>query len=216
MFKDVINVNIPQLQYSIYNNTENLDEIGIELSKSILSHSAILWNDLCKYDKNQRGAWFIVYKSIKDLHKYNLGEGGCEIYFRHAEELLESPHMSDNMKFIGQYDNKKYFAIIELVLPEIGFMSKCKCALVPFDENELFPTNNKEKFTHLFSSKARIICINRCNFCKKMGNQKKCQRCKSCYYCSRECQKNDWKTHKKKCVPLKETQENVSVTGIIQ
>jgi len=34
---------------------------------------------------------------------------------------------------------------------------------------------------------------------KKECNFKKCAKCKKAWYCSRDCQKEDWKTHKKKC-----------------
>jgi hypothetical protein len=33
----------------------------------------------------------------------------------------------------------------------------------------------------------------------------RCARCKLTYYCSRECQKRDWKIHKLMCTPFKET-----------
>ena len=38
-----------------------------------------------------------------------------------------------------------------------------------------------------------------CNVCKKKGKMKKCSRCRSTYYCSRECQVKDWEEHKKVC-----------------
>jgi len=39
-----------------------------------------------------------------------------------------------------------------------------------------------------------------CAFCHKYGTEfKLCSRCQSAYYCSGECQKDDWKNHKKIC-----------------
>ncbi|KAJ4329338.1 hypothetical protein N0V84_000233 [Fusarium piperis] len=41
-----------------------------------------------------------------------------------------------------------------------------------------------------------------CNKCKKSGDEvplKHCAKCKQTHYCSRDCQKADWKTHKKVC-----------------
>ncbi|KAI0176017.1 hypothetical protein GGR52DRAFT_570991 [Hypoxylon sp. FL1284] len=38
----------------------------------------------------------------------------------------------------------------------------------------------------------------KCAVCSKDGG-KFCSACKSCYYCSKECQKNDWVTYKKLC-----------------
>ena len=42
-----------------------------------------------------------------------------------------------------------------------------------------------------------IECAN-CNKTKKL---KKCARCTIVYYCSTECQKSHWKTHKPNCLP---------------
>ncbi|RPA82217.1 hypothetical protein BJ508DRAFT_414264 [Ascobolus immersus RN42] len=38
-----------------------------------------------------------------------------------------------------------------------------------------------------------------CKVCHKSGNLKKCSGCSSVAYCSRDCQKADWKTHKTLC-----------------
>ncbi|KAK8018115.1 hypothetical protein PG991_007305 [Apiospora marii] len=41
---------------------------------------------------------------------------------------------------------------------------------------------------------------NECNTCKKTGiDLKKCAKCQTTLYCSRDCQKDDWKAHKKVC-----------------
>ncbi|KAK7943092.1 MYND domain protein, partial [Apiospora aurea] len=41
---------------------------------------------------------------------------------------------------------------------------------------------------------------NECNACKKTGiDLKKCSKCQTTLYCSRDCQKADWKSHKKVC-----------------
>ena len=38
-----------------------------------------------------------------------------------------------------------------------------------------------------------------CKECSKIGRLFKCSRCKDVYYCSKECQKKDWKLHKIIC-----------------
>lgn len=38
-----------------------------------------------------------------------------------------------------------------------------------------------------------------CNVCRDIQKVKLCSRCKSVYYCSAECQKKDWPTHKQNC-----------------
>lgn len=41
-----------------------------------------------------------------------------------------------------------------------------------------------------------------CNACNKVNPKAElCGRCKSTYYCNRECQKKDWKDHKEVCAP---------------
>lgn len=43
----------------------------------------------------------------------------------------------------------------------------------------------------------------RCCICRKQGDMKRCSKCKSAFYCSVDCQKKDWRTHKPKCMPAK-------------
>merc|ERR1711898_13538 len=46
----------------------------------------------------------------------------------------------------------------------------------------------------------------RCGFCSKVEKEpnefKKCAACKAEFYCSPECQKNDWDSHKPQCKPV--------------
>ena len=44
----------------------------------------------------------------------------------------------------------------------------------------------------------RVPCIK----CNKNSTTKRCANCKSVYYCSRECQKKDWASHKRQCLDL--------------
>jgi hypothetical protein len=58
--------------------------------------------------------------------------------------------------------------------------------------------------------------IKMCNHCRKCETQMdsvklmKCQRCKLAYYCSKECQVANWKSHKKMCKALSSSTESSS------
>src|ERR1043165_7878559 len=54
--------------------------------------------------------------------------------------------------------------------------------------------------------------MNKCNVCQK-PSKSQCGKCHQTYYCSKECQKKDWKEHKKSCGNLS-TQQSISKTNI--
>lgn len=52
-----------------------------------------------------------------------------------------------------------------------------------------------------------------CSHCKKAGFElKRCTRCKSIWYCNRDCQKADWKTHKKTCASNAQAKADADAT----
>ncbi|CAG8449482.1 6128_t:CDS:1 [Ambispora gerdemannii] len=57
--------------------------------------------------------------------------------------------------------------------------------------------------------------MNKCNVCQKPSNSQ-CARCHWVYYCSKECQKEDWKKHKKSCgnSPVVKTNETIDRTEV--
>jgi len=53
-----------------------------------------------------------------------------------------------------------------------------------------------------------------CRYCNKTGDDfKRCGRCKTAFYCSRECQTKDWKVHKKSCTPMDKSMSKAKKTG---
>jgi hypothetical protein len=68
-------------------------------------------------------------------------------------------------------------------------------------EDELFDLREKSKKEILewFKEKGYVFENKICKVCRKEGKMKKCSGCLQAYYCSGECQKSDWKKHKKLC-----------------
>ena len=52
-----------------------------------------------------------------------------------------------------------------------------------------------------------------CNKCHKIKKTNRCSNCKSVYYCSVQCQKNDWTSHKYACERLKKVVKIKSKNG---
>lgn len=50
---------------------------------------------------------------------------------------------------------------------------------------------------------------NICEYCTTKGCLAKCSRCKGVYYCSKECQVQDWKTHKVNCKKVNNSVINI-------
>lgn len=57
--------------------------------------------------------------------------------------------------------------------------------------------------------------VEKCANCGKTDSLKRCAKCKKTSYCSRDCQKNDWKPHKKACGSYGGSTSNASSGGPI-
>lgn len=57
---------------------------------------------------------------------------------------------------------------------------------------------NEEEFTF----NIRPTKCNWCANCKEKISKRKCPCCRNVYYCSEDCQKTDWKTHREECVSV--------------
>ncbi|KNG50777.1 ankyrin repeat and mynd domain-containing protein [Stemphylium lycopersici] len=44
-----------------------------------------------------------------------------------------------------------------------------------------------------------------CTTCSGQPARRRCSRCKAAYYCDRNCQKSDWKSHRNVCEPIAQT-----------
>lgn len=57
--------------------------------------------------------------------------------------------------------------------------------------------------------------MGKCGYCGSDQAQVKCAKCKSVFYCDKNCQKKDWKLHKKDCQePLVEPLDAVDVSNL--
>ncbi|KAF1850198.1 uncharacterized protein K460DRAFT_361025 [Cucurbitaria berberidis CBS 394.84] len=61
--------------------------------------------------------------------------------------------------------------------------------------NTLRPMASTESMNMALSSKP-------CSTCSGQPARRRCSRCKSAYYCDRNCQKSHWKTHRNACEPV--------------
>jgi len=55
----------------------------------------------------------------------------------------------------------------------------------------------------------------RCGKCRKQNVKNKCSKCKHQYYCGEECQKGDWKRHKKECITAPKKKKKKKEKGSI-
>jgi hypothetical protein len=61
--------------------------------------------------------------------------------------------------------------------------------------------NAEKKYGLISDTVGAVRIVRKCgnNNCSASRGCKRCSRCRSIYYCSRECQEKDWVNHKPKC-----------------
>ncbi|XP_055904700.1 zinc finger MYND domain-containing protein 10 homolog [Eupeodes corollae] len=145
--------------------------------------------------------------------------------------LIELKHFLCTLSMGGdtQFSKKKSNLILE-ELPEIkeNLIKEAKLnggyLAIAQNQSETFLTNSKEKICSLaarlnsayntdlladMEAKESPLAVEKkdqtnCGVCKKVA-EKKCSKCKTIYYCSRQCQLDDWPNHKKQCITLETT-----------
>ncbi|CAB9501496.1 expressed unknown protein [Seminavis robusta] len=157
-----------------------------------------------------KGIFYIHYPSAEDLS--NIGPGNVMplVYLPYEEAkkidyfavipLLEaynplfevvvvvacvySPSRNDTI-FKGQVITINSYKTIPEIMDPNGQIVKGSCEL----------TEETDKYVR--------AAMEHCNNCGKLKDEverlQKCANCKSARYCSKECQKTDWKRHKKRC-----------------
>lgn len=105
----------------------------------------------------------------------------------HRNHFLEK----GKLEYLEDYSNsvKKQLDVLfenQLILYiESLFYHECK------EEKVVKPLPEGQKFFN-------FVCVKKCSMCEK-ETKTKCSRCKEKRYCSAECQRKDWKEHKKLC-----------------
>jgi MYND finger len=121
--------------------------------------------------KNKDGNETVKYVCVK-----------CEIVFDESYKEIFC-HVCGNLPNGPIYDLVINFENFTSRVVIVACSEKCKKISLK--------SSRKEEHLEL-----NIKCV-----CGKIDKkQKKCGNCKSVYYCSRECQKNDWNNHKHKCI----------------
>jgi hypothetical protein len=114
-----------------------------------------------------------------------------------AYYMLAAQYMDERKKLIDFY--KKGLESEKHMLPfYMPFQSMLKNMIQMVLQMNVIPSPPSSS-----SSSSSLDHI--CGHCAREGSKFKCSNCKKVFYCSRECQVNDWKmsNHKSKCMPYK-------------
>lgn len=104
--------------------------------------------------------------------------------------------INNNIFTIELKSNLTYESIRTMYEKNIG--NNCKYIVIYLEDENIFLTYIYQKYEVNIINKEVKIKV--CFYCGKNNtSMKKCSKCKYAYYCSVDCQKEHWNTHKKTC-----------------
>ena len=194
--------------------SRTVDPILKGLILNAMKDCCSVWDDLVKLDLRERGLIQVrhIVKGIKS--------NKVEVAFLSVDMLASSRYQDYDYDWVSTYDPLKYFALLETVSSGVPNKDLSISFLVPFDEFILFDRPGRAAFPRFAW---RGGAVTQKYICQRCGNHAAvfCKKCKSCYYCSRNCQKIDWESHKLICgnegessivdLIIKQREENVFI-----
>lgn len=169
-----------------YKELQEVQKKALKLNpnnSSIILQMANEFYDQRKF--KEASEYFLKYVNIAFLgDKYTM-----ESYFR-----LASIHIDDSSLFTKYYELGLESEKETLKIYQAQYLNmESKTSLQMLIQTKQITKQTKQ--LTLQSSQNQKVCA----VCKKKENLKSCSRCKKVHYCSVECQKKDWNTHKQDC-----------------
>ena len=175
---------------------------GIEKFKSLIVNVNLYGHTKKIDDVELRGHFMLLEEGMKMVTAIGL--------YKRYERLRESIVTIEGVKWFmfTHKIKKKTTHVSHTYLTNVDEKSFLKVRMTYKKQIKKNLVNHIQRFIEELSKLAynasdyQRNLIYQCNFChtKSAEPLKRCSRCKKANYCSRECQKYDWKEHKKICI----------------
>eukprot|EP01006_Ploeotia_vitrea_P044806 TRINITY_DN66868_c3_g1_i5.p1 TRINITY_DN66868_c3_g1~~TRINITY_DN66868_c3_g1_i5.p1 ORF type:complete len:334 (-),score=28.99 TRINITY_DN66868_c3_g1_i5:254-1255(-) len=183
-------------------------------------HLIVTEKELVKWKKTEEDLYSVTMENLKELHETTLGgnklslaksDGVYEWQFksdRYSASRLLIPEVFSTLRVDGDAvillinDNSVFITGVNRppAVNKLKYLAQLKITEQHDDPETsirtllVYQKDAKTTKWRLFADKDKHIC----GVCEKYG-ELKCSRCQKAFYCSADCQKADWKLHKKTC-----------------